>query len=936
MKSLIGIVGVISLIIFGIIWTYPNTVLRSAEGDHYYRTESIVVHYIFNDVTGDVIRDMSSNCNNATIVDAEWAEGIQGYGLKFNGNGAHIKAPDAASLDISSQITISLWVNASSFSGNGAQSGNSLVRKWYSSPNGQYAIASYSDGGLKFWLSDGNVVNYLDVGPVLTTGIWHQISGTWNGSTMALYVDGREVGSRDTTIGSLKADEYSNDDLYVGGDGVVGSPWDFSGVIDEVMIRDVCFSPEEINSSYHEVWPIRLSRLNDTYEIDQGSSFKLALVNLGSSSEPIWTVNTTRKWLDFDVGTTTLSGTPDNGDVGFTRVTVKVSDGNIYSERCSFTIIVNNLPPKIITEDVKTVFQDEYYHVDYDSDEEGEPKFTWIFTSDARWLSFNYTSGVLNGTPTNDDVGTYDILIKCDDRNGGTDSRSFELQVINVNDPPKIITEDLTMIYQDVNYKRTYQAVDPDPGDTLRWSMTTNASWLKLSGSTIEGRPSKFDIGIYSVNISVMDQWNLSDHRLFDLVVVNVNDPPEFISVPADVVLNSGDSYTFDVVAHDFDPDDTVTYSIRSNPSSDIRIDDRTGTITWTANTNFFQSKPYIMMIVVSASDGEESTNHQFKITVNDTLTKDNTVDLISPRNDRVIPSRKSILAWSFHGGEDHNISYDIYMHQTLVYLLSLNEEALYLSGYNGTSLEITNMELGKKYFWTIIPLDGKHEGICNDGVWCFTINNPPTFVDIDIEPAYTGKKMQMRMQARDKDPNDVSKLFYTLEKAPQGMTLGNRTGSLSWTPTKDQVGIHDVGVNVSDGVEESSYYFIIEVLSSQESGTNDPLILAIVVGIIVFIIVAMAMGFIMLRKRGPKDDVMEEETIIGSSGEEEESTKVDCAVATTLGEAHANLGEQKVRSYSDLYGEPSPEEEEVSTLSELKDFINEGIKEIEEGKSEI
>ena len=62
---------------------------------------------------------------------------------------------------------------------------------------GTYALYTYVDGGLVFFISDGVNAPFLspDAGTGIWDGGWHVVVGTYDGSTVRLYVDGRQVGT---------------------------------------------------------------------------------------------------------------------------------------------------------------------------------------------------------------------------------------------------------------------------------------------------------------------------------------------------------------------------------------------------------------------------------------------------------------------------------------------------------------------------------------------------------------------------------------------------------------------------------------------------------------------------------------------------------------------------------------------------------------------
>ena len=51
------------------------------------------------------------------------------------------------------------------------------------------------------------------------------------------------------------------------------------------------------------------------------------------------------------------------------------------------------------------------------------------------WLSVS-SSGLITGTPSNDDVGSHSVTVQVRDSAGATDQKTFNLTVNNTNDPP--------------------------------------------------------------------------------------------------------------------------------------------------------------------------------------------------------------------------------------------------------------------------------------------------------------------------------------------------------------------------------------------------------------------------------------------------------------------------------------------------------------------
>lgn len=124
----------------------------------------------------------------------------------------------------------------------------------------------------------------------------------------------------------------------------------------------------------------------------------------------------------------------------------------------------------------------------------------WNFTTD--WLIF--------ASPAIGSDGTIYV---------GTCGR--KLYAIGRNNPPTIITSDVTKADGERLYYVDYEAADPD-NDLLTWHMKTNASWLTLNSVTggLSGIPCTLDVGWYWVNISVDDGFDGVDWHNFKLTVL--------------------------------------------------------------------------------------------------------------------------------------------------------------------------------------------------------------------------------------------------------------------------------------------------------------------------------------------------------------------------------------------------------------------------------
>ena len=229
--------------------------------------------------------------------------------------------------------------------------------------------------------------------------------------------------------------------------------------------------------------------------------------------------------------------------------TWSIIEGKSYPFLLAFTY-----PPIILTEDVSNASEDDNHSVHYHAlvfpiPGYGYPQILWGLNTNAGWLSMS-PDGVLTGTPTNDDVGTFRVNVSVSDETGGSDYTNFTLTVENTNDLPVIQTIALTNATEGQAYGYNLTSIDVD-GDTLVWSLETNASWITLDSNngTIQGTPT--GPGTFWLTISVTDgnggiaSANLTITVLPDLDGDGIPDP-EDSDKDGDGVPNTSDAFPKD------------------------------------------------------------------------------------------------------------------------------------------------------------------------------------------------------------------------------------------------------------------------------------------------------------------------------------------------------------------------------------------------------
>jgi predicted transcriptional regulator len=565
--------------------------------------------------------------------------------------------------------------------------------------------------------------------------------------------------------------------------------------------------------------------------------------NFGFNAISEWTFDTNASWLIWDDVSHDIFGTPNNGYVGTYWVRINITDGLGNFDEHNFTLTVKNTPPEITTENLIIAKEDELYYMDYTSSDDGNGTITWYLDTNTSWLELDLATGELSGTPTNDDRGIHKANVSVYDGNGGRDWSYFEITVVDTNDAPVIITENITTVYEDEYYFVQYNATDIDGENSFDWFLDTNASWLNIDKDSgeLSGTPNNDHVGSSYVNISVKDPRDSSDSQNFTLEVININDPPEWVTVPDDTDVAEGETFAFDVNATDIDAGEVLTYYLNFRPIVDITIDPNTGLIKWIANIDNLSAPEYKLEVIVLVSDGEELISSTFNITV--LPNPKPTTELLIPANNSIISSIGIELKWIGFDESGEPLSFDVYLSYSKTSIIELAEGSRVLHDTNATSYSAKELKLGGTYYWTVIPHDGRKYGICLDGIFSFEINTPPEISEISKQKATVGFEFRLEVEAIDTSSADIRNFQYNLKDAPDGMVIEPVTGVITWTPIKEHLGKHTISVLLSDGIDQSNITFEIEVIEKEVGKESSNPTFVIYTIFIIIIIITVNIG---------------------------------------------------------------------------------------------
>jgi len=278
-------------------------------------------------------------------------------------------------------------------------------------------------------------------------------------------------------------------------------------------------------------------------------------------------------------------------------------------------------PPSISgTPAITITAGDKYSFQPSVSDTSGDA-LTFSIENKPSWATFDTSTGVLSGTPSTTNVGSYQsISISVSNGKAIAQLAPFAIQVTAPavsppvspsNSPPTISGTPATSVQAGSHYAFQPSASDPDK-DTVVFSITGLPSWASFSPVTgsLSGTPSSTNVGTYSnIVISVSDGKTSVALAAFAITVTAIppapptNTPPKITGTPSTSV-QAGSVYSFQPAASDADGN-TLTFSIANKPSW-ATFSATTGHLTGTPSTG---SVGTYSNVTISVSDGKVSVS---------------------------------------------------------------------------------------------------------------------------------------------------------------------------------------------------------------------------------------------------------------------------------------------------------------------------------------
>lgn len=163
-----------------------------------------------------------------------------GQAIKFNGSSNYVNVPNSSSVDLTGNMSISMWIRPSELIDSSSGRKDLLVKFLQ-----YWLILNYpsNDGKILFAVSTGSPAVYTTT-TSWKANTWYHLAATWDGTNFKIYVDGV---LENTASGS--APPSTSTSVQIGGNSVQSNY--FPGSIDDVRIYNKSLSSAEVLQLYN-------------------------------------------------------------------------------------------------------------------------------------------------------------------------------------------------------------------------------------------------------------------------------------------------------------------------------------------------------------------------------------------------------------------------------------------------------------------------------------------------------------------------------------------------------------------------------------------------------------------------------------------------------------------------------------------------------------
>ncbi|MCA2837876.1 MAG: putative Ig domain-containing protein, partial [Microcystis sp. M078S1] len=362
-------------------------------------------------------------------------------------------------------------------------------------------------------------------------------------------------------------------------------------------VSNINFGNQKIDQPIANQAPVFTSTAPKTAQIGQLLTYRATATD-ANNDRLTYSLLNQPEGMAVDAETGSLIWQPKQSQIGNNRVVLRVSDGKggIATQEFFLNTKGINTPPQIISSPntvtlINNTYSYEVRATDFDND-----TLTYSLINPPEGMTINTNTGLIAYTPTN--LGKQTVEIKVSDGFGGTNTQSYQLQVLATldNNLPSITSTPKIIIGAGGLYQYDVEANDPE-NTAISYNLTVKPNGMTIDTNTglITWQTQNTTNGDFQVTVTATDADGGIAYQNY-YIRVTPNQAPIISSQPLELA-QLGVTYKYDVIAKDAD-NDTLTYNLLQAPQG-LTID-QFGRIRWQSASQ----NQGIYPVTIQVSDG--------------------------------------------------------------------------------------------------------------------------------------------------------------------------------------------------------------------------------------------------------------------------------------------------------------------------------------------
>ncbi len=476
------------------------------------------------------------------------------------------------------------------------------------------------------------------------------------------------------------------------------------------------------------------------------------------------------KGLTFDPVANLLEWTPKAKDVGLHGVVLRAMDWQGAVTIQKFILRVNDLPSRPHFTSIPslgaTLGVPYLYEAKAKDEDQGE-RIEYSLVKAPKGMKIHRTTGILRWIPRQ--LGKFSVRLAAMDTTGQKVFQDWTVAVVAKNARPHLTFEPPLILKQGLKLSVVLLLKDPD-GDPMSLHLERapeGCSLKKVSGDKflLEWRPKAHDVGLHEVCVRLDDGRGGVVRRCHKMRVLDVNDPPFFLSKPI-IAVRQGDHYRYWAKAKDPDEGERLTFGLNVAPQG-MEIDPATGLVTWWPRSQATVGTHDVQLFVRDSSGVTVLQSYKLKV-----------VDTNDPPKITTRPNQSVVQGQKYHY-RVQAMDEDLPSGKKLVYRLLTAPLGMTIDAFSGEIVWTPfNKDVG--HHLVVVEVLDERGGVAKQSFFLEVVdkNEPPQVLSKPIRGVMQGEDYRYQIVAMDPDKGD--ELSFLLESGPRSMEL-SADGFLSW-----------------------------------------------------------------------------------------------------------------------------------------------------------